>query len=251
MRRYGLIGYPLDHSFSKKYFSEKFIRENIRDCSYENYPLKNIGSFHDLISRTPGLCGLNVTIPYKTDILKYIDETSPDIESIGAVNVLKINHKEGRTQIIGYNSDVYGIRESLIPHTKDRKLNNALVLGTGGASLAVQYVLLNMGIKFSLVSRNKKKGVITYEQISPVIIQKTDIIVNTTPLGMFPDTDKAPDINYSMLNGKHILFDLVYNPEMTLFLKMGQERGCKIITGTSMLHAQAERSWEIWNDPYL
>jgi len=250
MRKFGLIGYPLGHSFSRKYFSEKFIRENIRDCSYDNYPLNSLDEFPDLISADPEICGLNVTIPYKTEILKYIDETGPGIEEIGAVNVLKIKRNENKIKIYGYNSDVTGIRESVIPYLR-RNVKEALILGTGGGSRAVQYVLAGMGLKITLVSRSEKQGCITYKQISPEIIGQADIVVNTTPLGMYPDINTAPDIDYSLLNEKHILFDLVYNPEMTRFLKMGQERGCSVITGIKMLISQAERSWEIWNDSDL
>jgi len=250
MRKFGLIGYPLGHSFSRKYFSEKFNRDNIKDCSYENYPLETLDLFPHLISEDKELCGLNVTIPYKTEILKYIDETGSEIEGIGAVNVLKIKRTAGRINIYGYNSDVTGIRDSLISFVKG-SVKNALILGTGGSSRAVQYALAEMGLKITLVSRRDKPGCITYKQISPEIIRESDIIVNTTPLGMYPDITSLPDINYNLLNEKHILFDLVYNPEITSFLKMGQEQGCKIITGMKMLCSQAERSWEIWNDDKL
>jgi shikimate dehydrogenase len=250
MRKFGLIGYPLGHSFSHKYFSEKFTRENITDCSYNNYPLKTLDRFPHLISEDSELYGLNVTIPYKTEILKYVDETGPEIKEIGAINVLKIKRIAGQISINGYNSDVTGIRDSLISFVKSR-VKSALILGTGGSSRAVRYVLAEMGLKITLVSRKDKPGCITYKQISPEMLGETDIIVNTTPLGMYPDIITLPDIDYSLLNENHILFDLVYNPEITSFLKMGQERGCKIITGMKMLCSQAERSWEIWNDNSL
>jgi len=250
MRKFGLIGYPLGHSFSHKYFSEKFTRENITDCSYNNYPLKTLDRFPHLISKDPELYGLNVTIPYKTEILKYVDETGPEIKEIGAINVLKIKRIAGQISIYGYNSDVTGIRDSLISFVKSR-IKSALILGTGGSSRAVRYALAEMGLKITIVSRTDKPGCITYKQISPEKLGKTDIIVNTTPLGMYPDITSLPDIDYSLLNENHILFDLVYNPEITSFLKMGQERGCKIITGMKMLCSQAERSWEIWNDDSL
>lgn len=250
MRKFGLIGYPLGHSFSYKYFSEKFTRENITDCSYNNYPLKTLDRFPHLISEDSELYGLNVTIPYKTEILKYVDETGPEIKEIGAINVLKIKRIAGQISIYGYNSDVTGIRDSLISFVKSR-IKSALILGTGGSSRAVRYALAEMGLKITLVSRIDKPGCITYKQISPEMLGETDIIVNTTPLGMYPDIITLPDIDYSLLNENHILFDLVYNPEITSFLKMGQERGCKIITGMKMLCSQAERSWEIWNDDSL
>ena len=247
MRKFGLIGFPLGHSFSKKYFSEKFAKENIRDCSYENYPIHDLNLFPELIKGNPELCGLNVTIPYKTGILKYIDTTEPAIDEIGAVNVLKIKRINGKTRISGYNSDVIGIRDSILP-VMNSKLRSALVLGTGGSSGAVSYALKKLGLKVTLVSRTRKPGVICYEDITAELLKKTDLIINTTPLGLFPNTTARPEIDYSLLNKNHILFDLVYNPELTLFLESGKERGCKIITGLKMLYSQADRSWDIWND---
>jgi len=171
MRRFGLIGYPLGHSFSKKYFSEKFSRENIKNCSYENYPMQSLDGFKTFVTGNPELCGLNVTIPYKTEILKYIDETSPEIKDIGAVNVLKIKRKAGEAYIFGYNSDVYGIRDSLISYVKGN-VKNALIFGTGGGSKAVHYVLEEMGMYITLVSRTEKPGSITYKQISPELMKQ-------------------------------------------------------------------------------
>jgi len=247
MRKFGLIGYPLGHSFSRKYFTEKFARENITGCSYENFPLKNIEEFNDLIRKNNDLCGLNVTIPWKTEILRYIDETEPAIKEIGAVNVLKIKRIEGKVQIHGYNSDVVGIRDSVKPLFSGNA-GNALILGTGGSSRAVSYTLKKLGFKVTLVSRSKKQGILCYQDLNSAIFEKTDLIVNTTPLGMSPNIQTKPDIDYNLLNERHVLFDLVYNPEITSFLKMGQERGCKTVTGLKMLHSQAERSWEIWNE---
>jgi len=250
MRKFGLIGYPLGHSFSARYFSEKFAREGIGDCLYENYPLETLDTFPELISANPELCGLNVTIPYKTEIIKYIDETEPAIREIGAVNVLKIRRSGDKVKISGFNSDVTGIKKSIIPYMK-AGINNALVLGTGGSSKAVAYTLRKSGISFTFVSRIKKEDCFTYDDLTPGILLNTELIINTTPLGMFPDINKIPDIDYNLLSEKHILFDLVYNPEITSFLKKGQEKGCRIITGLKMLYAQAERSWEIWNDDNL
>ena len=247
MRKFGLIGYPLGHSFSKKYFSEKFIKEQITDCSYENYPLTDIDQFRKLITSDPEVLGLNVTIPYKSEIIKYIDIMDPEASEIGAVNVLKIKRFGKKIKIHGFNSDVTGIRDTLIPYISD-SVNNALVLGTGGGSLAVCFVLKSFGIKVVSVSRKHKPGIISYEEIDNELLKRQDLIVNTTPLGMYPDIESRPDINYSMLSGKHILFDLVYNPELTSFLKSGKERGCTVISGIKMLWSQAERSWEIWND---
>jgi shikimate dehydrogenase len=248
MRKFGLIGYPLGHSFSAGYFAEKFSREGIRDCEYRNYPVECLDEeFREMIVRNTDLCGLNVTIPYKTEIIRYIDETEPAIKEIGAVNVLKISRREGNLRISGFNSDVTGIRSSLGPYL-DEGISKAIILGTGGSSKAVAFVLKHAGLGVMLVSRKKKDGCLIYSELTSELLKETDLIVNTTPLGMFPQTDSMPGIDYNCLSGRHILFDLVYNPEITTFLKRGKERGCRIVTGLGMLHAQAERSWEIWND---
>lgn len=250
MRKFGLIGYPLGHSFSKKYFNEKFLRDHITDCSYDNYPLEDIDQLTNLISGDPDLCGLNVTIPYKTEIFKFLDSVDPEALDIGAVNVLKIKRPDGKTKVSGYNSDIAGIRDSLFPYIKDN-LRNAIVMGTGGSSRAVCYVLRKSGISIIQVSREKKPGVCLYSDVTDELINNAELIINTTPLGMFPKIEDKPDIDYSKLSRKHILFDLVYNPEITSFLKTGLEKGCTIIKGLKMLHSQAERSWEIWNDNSL
>lgn len=250
MRKFGLIGYPLGHSFSKKYFTEKFINEQIRDCSYENLPLTDISLLKNLINEEPDLCGLNVTIPYKSGVIRLLDRISEDASEIGAVNVLKIKRMGDNVKLSGYNSDITGIRDSLFPFiTSD--VTTAMVLGTGGSSRAVCWVLKKMGLNITLVSRNSGQGVIKYSEIDSTLIDSTGIIINTTPLGMFPDIESKPDINYKLLKNKHILFDLVYNPELTSFLKMGVKQGCTIISGIKMLHSQAERAWEIWNDDDL
>ena len=251
MRKFGLIGYPLGHSFSAKYFAEKFSRENIRDCEYNNYPIECLDEeFRELVLRNTDLCGLNVTIPYKTEIIRYIDSTEPVIKEIGAVNVLKIRRIEGKLRISGFNSDVTGIRSSLAPYNNEG-IRKAIILGTGGSSKAVAYVLNQAGIEVLFISRKKKNGSLGYSDLTTGLLRESDMIVNTTPLGMFPDTGSMPAIDYNTLSEKHILFDLVYNPEITAFLRKGKERGCRIVTGLGMLHAQAERSWEIWNDENL
>jgi shikimate dehydrogenase len=247
MRKFGLIGYPLGHSFSKKYFTDKFDRENISDCIYENYPVSDLSNFPELINSESELCGLNVTIPYKSDIFMYLDVISPEADEIGAVNVIKIRRGEGKPRLYGYNSDITGIADSLVPYISS-SARHALVLGTGGSSLAVCYVLQKLGLEVVKISRNKKAGAITYSEITDLLLKETDIIVNTTPLGMFPDISSAPPINYALLSPHHILFDLVYNPELTTFLKMGREQGSVTISGLKMLYSQAERSWLIWND---
>jgi shikimate dehydrogenase len=250
MRKFGLIGYPLGHSFSKNYFADKFLREHITDCSYENYPLTDLTRIQKLINDEHDLCGLNVTIPYKSDIIRFLDEIETEAEEVGAVNVLKIRRLDRGIKLAGYNSDVTGIRDSLLPYINSN-IRNAMVLGTGGSSRAVCHVLKKLGLGITLVSRKRKPGILGYSDINSGMIKNTDIIINTTPLGMFPDTESRPDINYVMLDKTHILFDLVYNPELTSFLKMGKEQGCTTISGIKMLHSQAEKAWEIWNDENL
>jgi shikimate dehydrogenase len=250
MRKFGLIGYPLSHSFSSKYFTEKFYNEHISNCSYENYPLKSLNEIRELITSDNELCGLNITIPYKSEIMGFLDVIEPEAVEIGAVNVMKIRRQDGKIKLYGYNSDVTGIRDTLLPYISDDVIN-ALVLGTGGSSKAVCYVLKKFGLKVDQVSRNKKPGVLTYPEINSEIIDRTQLIINTTPLGMFPNTGSKPELNYRSLNRKHILFDLVYNPEHTSFLRMGEEQGCLTISGIKMLHSQAEKAWNIWNDDSL
>lgn len=245
MRKFGLVGYPLGHSFSKKFFSEKFHREGIQDCTYENFPLRDIGLLRKLVSDEQ-LCGLNITIPYKTEVIPLLDRIDPQAEKVGAVNVIKIKRHSGPPELTGYNSDIFGIAETIRP-VKGSAVEKALVLGSGGSSKSVCHVLSSMNIEYISVSRKRKPGFITYGDIDREIIQNVRLIVNTTPVGMFPDTESFPDIDYDLLGPGHILFDLVYNPEMTTFLRKGKERGCTVVTGTKMLHSQAEKSWEIWN----
>jgi len=248
MRKFGLIGFPLGHSFSAGYFDSKFHMENIRDCSYRNYPLTDIEELPGLIGSDPEIIGLNVTIPYKTEVIRYLDYIDPEAEKVGAVNVLKINRSDGRFHIRGFNSDIYGIRATLMPFAVE-ELRNALILGTGGSSKAMSHVLSEMHVHFSLVSRTVKPDCLTYRDVQTGLPAGTRLIVNTTPVGMLPDIGQKPDIRYDLLTGDHILFDLIYNPEKTAFLKAGEERGCRILNGLKMLYSQAERSWEIWNDP--
>jgi shikimate dehydrogenase len=249
MRKFGLIGYPLGHSFSKKYFTEKFSREYIKGCSYENYPLTNISQITDLI-RDNELEGLNVTIPYKSSVIKFLDKIDPEAEAIVALNVIKIKRTTGKTELRGFNSDMTGIMDTLIP-VLSPEIKNALVLGTGGSSKAVCYVLTKLNIHYTLISREKQSFCLTYSDINSEILGKTRLIINTTPLGMYPETKSKPDLNYDLLGSRHILFDLVYNPEITEFLKIGKERGCTVLSGIKMLHSQAERSWGIWNNDAL
>ena len=229
MRKFGLIGYPLGHSFSKKYFTEKFQTEYISDCSYENYPLKSLDGFRKFIAEDCELCGLNVTIPYKSEILGLLDITEHEAKEIGAVNVIKM-------------------RETLnLPQSTIRLVLNAEKMAIKETQRAATHFGL-FGLKVDLVSRNRKPGVLSYSDIDSEKIKRTQLIVNTTPLGMFPNVDNRPDIDYKKLNSSHILFDLVYNPELTSFLRLGAEQGCRILSGIKMLHSQAEKAWQIWND---
>jgi len=245
MRRFGLIGFPLGHSFSKRYFSEKFLRENIRDCTYNNFPLSDISRLTDLIIEND-LEGLNVTIPYKSSVMQFLDRIDREALEVGAVNVIRINKSGDKPVLTGFNSDITGIMETLKP-VLNPEITRAIVLGTGGSSKAVCHVLKKLKIQYTLISREKKPWTLTYPDLDPVIMGNSQLIINTTPLGMYPETESKPDIAYNLLGHNHILFDLVYNPEITAFLKMGQGRGCTVLSGLKMLYSQAERSWEIWN----
>lgn len=246
MRCFGLIGFPLSHSFSKKYFTEKFEREGIKDCRYENYPLEEIALLNPLISQNPDLTGLNVTIPYKEQVMPLLDDTDEEALKIGAVNTILISRPNGKTWLKGFNTDVYGFRESIAPFIQQRKYN-AFVLGTGGSSKAVAFVLKNMGMEVKFVSRNPRSdNHVSYGDL-PELIGPPAVIVNASPAGMYPDAGNCPDIPYELITPEHILFDLVYNPPETLFLAKGKARGAKTINGLQMLHLQAGKSWEIWN----
>lgn len=248
MRKFGLIGYPLGHSFSKQYFTLKFARESLLNCRYDNYELENPDHILDLIHLHHDLCGLNVTIPYKTEVIKYLDSIDNEASEVGAVNVIKVTYREGNPFLKGYNSDVFGFEQSLLPFLKDKKIKSAIVLGSGGSSKAINYVLRKLQIKTVSVSRSPQLGRITYSDLTPKLVLDNKLIINTTPLGTFPEVNDRPDFRYEYLTPEHILFDLIYNPELTAFLKEGKDRGCEIIGGLKMLHLQAEKSWEIWND---
>ncbi len=241
MRKFGLIGLPLTHSFSKKYFEEKFVAEGIGNCSYDLFELQNIATLPELLKNTPGLMGLNVTIPYKEAVLNYVDILSPDAAQIGAVNCLKIDYGK----IEGYNTDVYGFEFSLVK-TLAVKPEQAFVLGTGGSSKAVAYVLDKLNIPFYKVSREKKDNGIAYNEIEGLMLGR-NLFINTTPLGMFPAVDACADIPYDKIGSRDVLFDLIYNPAETEFLKRGKAQGAVIKNGLDMLELQAEKSWEIWN----
>lgn len=241
MRHFGLIGYPLGHSFSKKYFSEKFIKEGIENTGYENYPITSISDFPNLL-QDHSLNGLNVTIPYKEQVISFLDELSPVVKAIGACNCIKI--VDGKK--VGYNTDVVGFKSSFQPLLQAHH-QKALVLGTGGAAKAVQYVLNELNIPFKMVSRSSQKDGYAYEELTESIIQEYSIIINTTPLGTFPNVDEAPALPYAAINEQHYLYDLVYNPALTKFLSYGKAAGATIKNGSDMLVLQAEESWRIWN----
>jgi shikimate dehydrogenase len=242
MRLFGLIGYPLTHSFSKKYFSEKFERENITDSQYELFPLSSIAELPKLLHDHPELEGLNVTIPYKKNVVSFLDENLLPT-GLDACNCIRIQFEK----LIGYNTDAIAFEKTLTPllrphHTK------ALVLGTGGAAAAILFVLNKIGIVHTSVSRNSNdKGILNYDRLDGRTIREHTLIINTTPVGTFPGTDKCPDIPYSEITKDHLLYDLVYNPTMTMFLKKGADRGAVIKNGEEMLKEQAEESWRIWN----
>ncbi len=244
MKKLGLIGYPLTHSFSKKYFTEKFNNENIKNWEYLNFELKNIDEFMDFISKYPELTGLNITIPYKEKILKYVDWQDAVVKEIGATNTLKLLPNK----IKAYNTDVYGFEESLKPYLKSHH-HKALILGTGGASKAVSYVLKKMEISHKYVSRNpKKEDEIGYKDLKKEIIENHQIIINTTPVGTYLFPEKKVNFPYDFIQHTHLFYDLIYNPSKTDFLKEAEKRNATIVNGLKMLHLQAEKSWEIWND---
>jgi len=248
MRLFGLIGFPLSHSFSAKYFAKKFETENISDSDYRLFPFEDISGITSFLEQNPDLRGFNVTIPYKVAILPYLDAITEAAESVGAVNCVKIDRNKSGVTLTGYNTDVYGFRESLIPTLKPIH-KNALVLGTGGAGKAVCYTLDELGIKYTLVSRTgNEESILKYSQLSEGIIAGNLLIINTSPVGTFPDIDKCPDIPYQFLTNKHLLIDLIYNPAETKFLKLGLEAGAATLNGSKMLELQAEKSWEIWNE---
>ncbi len=244
MRKFGLIGEHLPHSFSGRYFAAKFAAEGIDNCQYSLYELANIEMVEQLL-QDPELEGFNVTIPYKKDIIPYLTELSPEAEGVGAVNCVKISGDRR----IGYNTDIIGFSESLRTFLGESHPTKALILGSGGASLAVKYILNEMGIEYKVVSRTPMcEEQISYEQITQSTIESHRLIINATPLGTFPDVDSRPEIPYEYLTPSHYLFDLVYNPPMTRFLNSGAEYGAHTCNGEAMLIGQAEAAWRIWSE---
>ena len=246
MEKYGLIGYPLGHSFSKSYFNQKFEDENM-DAVYENYEIASIDALLEIVDSNPELRGLNVTIPYKEKVISYLDNISPEARAIGAVNVIKIDHKGNETILKGYNSDVIGFTQSIHPQL-ERYHKKALILGTGGASKAIDFSLKSLGLETIFVSRYERPGTIQYSDITPDIVKEYNVIVNCTPCGMYPHVDECPLLPYEAMDSHNLLYDLIYNPDETLFLKKGKAQGANICNGLEMLLLQAFASWEFWNN---
>lgn len=245
MKLYGLIGYPLGHSFSKQYFTEKFEREGLKDCFFDAFPIKTITEFNNVLDTNPDLKGLGVTIPYKEQVLPFVDELSEEVRFIGATNSIKITGKK----LIAYNTDIIGFEQSFIKALQPSH-TRALVLGTGGASKAVQYVLRKLGIQYLVVTRNEilNEGFINYSAIDEKVMDENRIIINCTPVGMSPNENAAPELPYYLITTNHYLYDLVYKPAKTLFLQKGEAMGAIIENGYEMLLIQAEASWKIWNE---
>ncbi len=249
MIKLGLIGYPLGHSFSKNYYLAKFDKENIHDIHYDLYPIEQIDQFPTLYNQNSHFRGFNVTIPHKQAVIPYLNELSEEAAQMKAVNCITIKHQEGKTILKGYNTDAYGFEKSLEPllnphHTK------ALVLGNGGAAKAVFYTLEKLNISYKIVSRNSGTSDLTYEDLTKELLAKYSLIINCSPVGTFPNIDSCPNIPYEGITEKHLLYDLIYNPEETLFLKKGKERGATIKNGYEMLVLQAEKNWEIWQSNF-
>lgn len=246
MKKLGLIGFPLGHSFSKKYYLEKFQKEDIDHINYDLYPLERIADFTSIL-KDKDFYGVNVTIPYKIEVMAYLNELSEEAQAIQAVNCIRITHLEdGSTFLKGYNTDAFGFEASLQPllEKNDKK---ALILGNGGAAKAVMYALRKLGIDYKLVSRTKHDHSYTYDELDEDILADHTIIINCSPVGTFPHTADLPALPYDFITDKHLLYDLIYNPEETAFLKKGKERGARIKNGYDMLLLQAEKNWEIWN----
>ena len=242
MDKYGIIGFPLGHSFSKGFFTEKFARESI-DAQYLNFEIPDATMLKDVLRENPELRGLNVTLPHKQAVIPLLDELSDEAREIGAVNVIRV--RDGRLK--GFNSDIIGFSESIKPLLQPHH-SNALILGTGGASRAIRVGLSRLGIEWTYVTRSPREGMFAYSDLTPEVMKEYTVIVNCSPVGMFPKVDQAPAIPYELLTPKHLLFDLVYNPEDTLFMKRGREQGAIVKNGLEMLHLQAVASWRFWNE---
>ncbi len=246
MKRYGLLGYPLTHSFSKRYFTEKFEKENI-DSTYQNFEIDNINKFPDIIKNNPEIVGFNVTIPYKEQVIPYLDELNDSAREIGAVNTIRVKRTAAGIHLKGYNTDTFGFESTIKPLLQEQH-KKALILGTGGASKALKYVLTKLGIEYISASIEElKENEIRYDEIDEKMIAERMVIINATPLGTFPKVDASPNIPYEFLSDRHLLFDLVYNPEVTQFMAKGKAKGATVKNGYEMLLQQAIKSYEIWN----
>ncbi len=245
MDKYGLIGYPLGHSFSISFFNEKFENEKI-NATYENFEIPTIEGFPEILDSNPNLRGLNVTIPYKEKVIGFLDALSKDAREIGAVNVIKVSHKGNKTVLKGFNSDVIGFTRSIEP-LLERFHKKALILGTGGASKAIEYGLKTLGLETIKVSRTEKPGTLQYNKITPETIKEYNVIVNCTPCGMYPHADECPELPYEAMDSHTLLYDLIYNPDETMFMKKGKAQGAIVKNGLEMLLLQAFASWEFWN----
>ncbi|MDD3387910.1 MAG: shikimate dehydrogenase [Prevotella sp.] len=245
MDKYGLIGKHLGHSFSIGYFNEKFQSEGI-DATYENFEISTVDGIREIIDTNPELKGLNVTIPYKEEVINYLDFVSPNAREIGAVNVIKVVHKGKKTILKGYNSDIIGFTRSIEPILKPYH-KKALILGTGGAAKAVMTGLKSLGVETLMVSRSTRPNTIRYEQLTPNLVQEYNVIVNCTPLGMYPKVNEFPQLPYEGMNEKNLLYDLIYNPDETMFMRKGKAQGAVTKNGLEMLLLQAFASWEFWN----
>lgn len=244
MDKYGIIGHPLGHSFSPGFFNEKFAGEGI-DAVYERYDLPQIDALREVLDTNPELRGLNVTIPYKQQIMPYLDELSDEARAIGAVNVVSVRRQGSRVRLKGYNSDVLGFTRSIEPLLESHH-KKALVLGTGGASQAIDYGLRQLGLETVKVSRYERPGTIRYEQVTPDVVHEYNVIVNCTPVGMFPNTESCPPLPYAAMDGHVLLYDLIYNPDETMFMRQGREHGAIVKNGLEMLLLQAYASWDFW-----
>lgn len=247
MDKYGLIGYPLGHSFSISYFNQKFADEGI-NAKYENFEIMSIDQLQEILDTNTTLRGLNVTIPYKEKVIEFLDCITPEAQAIGAVNVIRVIHEGKNIKLKGYNSDVIGFTQSIEPMLDKKWHKKALILGTGGASKAINYGLKSLGLETVFVSRYQRPGTIQYETITPEVVKEYNVIINCTPVGMYPHSEECPPLPYEAMDYHTILYDLIYNPDETLFMRKGREQGAEVKNGLEMLLLQAFASWEFWHE---
>lgn len=247
MDKYGLIGYPLGHSFSISYFNQKFADEGI-NAKYENFEIMSIDQLQEILDMNTTLRGLNVTIPYKEKVIEFLDSITPEAQAIGAVNVIRVIHEGKNIKLKGYNSDVIGFTQSIEPMLDKKWHKKALILGTGGASKAINYGLKSLGLETVFVSRYQRPGTIQYETITPEVVKEYNVIINCTPVGMYPHSEECPPLPYEAMDYHTILYDLIYNPDETLFMRKGREQGAEVKNGLEMLLLQAFASWEFWHE---